>query len=808
VIASRAARAANRASAGLGVAAELTARHPRHAILAGMVAGLLLGPRSPSCVAAGALAIVLLARDAVLALAAVAALLAGAAIADARLATLDRTHLAPLLGRGVDLRVTLLEHPRLRSFDTRVAAAAVRSRTGRGERVLVRAPSHVRWPAGAVPGAEMAIGGRLAALGPFDAHERRRNVHALLRATTIRATGRRRRGLLGAIDAIRSRTERALTSALPPPQGALARGMVLGQDGALTAGVREDFRVTGLAHLVAASGANVLLLATLVLAIGAALGLGLSARLWLALALVVAYVPLAGAGPSIQRAGVMGAAGLLAALAGRPSSRWYALLLAAAATLGANPRAAEDPGWQLSFAAVLAMLALVPTLTAGLRRRRLPRGLAEALAVTAAATTGTAPLIALHFERLSLVSLPVNLLAAPAVAPVMWLGTIAGAVGQLAPSLAAPFAGTAALPLAYLTWLAERAADLPLAEVQLGSPGPAGVVGAYAAAGAGGLAWRRLRAGRMGPEPGAAARTRRRACLALVAAAAVAALVVAARPPAPPGDLTISFLDIGQGDATLIQHDRATVLVDTGPRDGPIIKRLRGAGVRQLDLLVATHAALDHDGAAAAVLDEIPVGMVLDGEEATVGPAAPLVAAPTVGPAAPTVAGGPFGAWAAEPIASLATRRHVSRTPSDAGQLLRVGPLELRVLWPHRDPPAARGAEPNDRATVIHLRDGDFDMLLTADAESNVTSGLELPVVDALKVAHHGSDDPGLPDLLRRLRPRVAVISCGAHNLYGHPTPATVAALDAAVPIVRRTDRDGTVRLRVRDGRMRVEYAS
>jgi competence protein ComEC len=137
--------------------------------------------------------------------------------------------------------------------------------------------------------------------------------------------------------------------------------------------------------------------------------------------------------------------------------------------------------------------------------------------------------------------------------------------------------------------------------------------------------------------------------------------------------------------------------------------------------------------------------------------------------------------------------------------VLHVGPLELRVLWPHRDPPAPAGAEPNDRATVLHVRDGAFDLLLTADAESNVTAGLDLPVVDALKVAHHGSDDPGLPGLLRRLRPRVAVIPVGAHNLYGHPTPATVAALAAAVPIVRRTDRDGTVRLRVRDGRMTVQ---
>ena len=232
--------------------------------------------------------------------------------------------------------------------------------------------------------------------------------------------------------------------------------------------------------------------------------------------------------------------------------------------------------------------------------------------------------------------------------------------------------------------------------------------------------------------------------------------------------------------------------------------------MRRLDLLVATHAALDHDGAAAAVLDEIPVGMVLDGEEVTAftegrpelaSRAQPAATAPT----SHSPAGGPFGARATASIATLAARHRVPRTPSDAGQVLTIGPLELRVLWPRRDPPAPPGAEPNDRATVIHLRDGDFDLLLTADAESNVTSGIDLPVVDALKVAHHGSDDPGLPDLLRRLRPHVAVVELGARNLYGHPTPATMAALNAAVPIVRRTDRDGTVRLQVRDGRMTID---
>ncbi len=808
----------------------LSPRYPRHLLLGAIVAGLLLGPRGPLALLATALVAAALVRRTALGLAMIAALLAGAAIADARLAALDRTALTPLVGSAVDVRATLLEHPRTRSFGTRVAAVRLESGPGRGERVLLRAAAHVSWLHAPEPGAELAIHGRLAALGPFDAHERRRNAHALLRAQSIRTTRRRRGGVLGTLDRVRERTERALTTGLPPPQGALARGMVLGQDGALTEDVREDFRATGLAHLVAASGANVLLLATLVLAVATAAGLGLSARLWLAIGLVAAYVPLAGGGPSIQRAAVMGIAGLVAALAGRPAARWYALLLAAALTLLWNPRSAEDPGWQLSFAAVLAMLAAVPPLTTRLRRARVPRGLAEALAVTIAATLGTAPLIALHFERLSLVSLPVNVLAAPAVAPVMWLGTIAGALGQVAPGLAAPVGGLSALPLAYLTWLADTSAKLPFAELKLGSPGPAGVVAIYLAATVAVLAGRRFatrRAARPGREPTTARRAWRAAAALVLAAGATAGLALAARPPAPPRDLTISFLDIGQGDATLIQHGRAAVLVDTGPPGGPILERLRAAGVRRLDLLVATHAALDHDGAAAEVLGAIPVAMVLDGEEggvcrrSTEPTPPPTGTPPTAGtPVAaeggrgPTagegLAGarpapaGPFGARAATPIGLLAARHHVACTPSDAGQVVRIGPLELRVLWPHRDPPAAPGAEPNDRATVIHLRDGAFDLLLTADAESNVTAGLDLPQVEALKVAHHGSDDPGLPALLERLRPHVAVMEVGRHNLYGHPTPATTKALADVVPIVRRTDRDGTVRLRVTGGRMRV----
>ena len=140
-----------------------------------------------------------------------------------------------------------------------------------------------------------------------------------------------------------------------------------------------------------------------------------------------------------------------------------------------------------------------------------------------------------------------------------------------------------------------------------------------------------------------------------------------------------------------------------------------------------------------------------------------------------------------------------------AGQRLRIGELRLHVLWPPPRTPAWRPeGNPNDHALVALVRDGEFDLLLPADAESNVTAGLALPRVEALKVAHHGSADEGLPALLERTAPLVAAIEVGEDNTYGHPTPSTLDAL-RTVGQVFRTDRDGTVRLRVDGDHMRVE---
>jgi competence protein ComEC len=693
------------------------------------------------------------------ALAVLSLALAGAAAGQARLAHLDASRLAPLKGGSVQTRAIFLERLRAGQFGS-TALSKLTAGPGRGEKVLLRVGRWVHFT-GVPIGAEVALGGRLAALGPHDGYQRIRGAHAVLRVRVARPTGRRRSGIAGAVDRVRERLEGALELGLPPPQAALLRGMTLGQDEALDSVTRDDFRASGLTHILAASGQNIVLLSALAVPLLSLLGLGLRSRLGVVLALIALYVPLAGAGPSIQRAGIMGAAGVVAALAGRPASRWYAIGLALLATLLLNPRAAEDPGWQLSFAAVLSMLLMVPRVRERLERRGLPYAPAEAVAVTLAATLGTAPLIALHFDRVSLASIPANLLAAPAVAPVMWLGALAGALGPLWAGAATALNAVNAYPLAYLGWVAHASAHLPLASIAVPSLPPAAVVGIYTAAGA------------LVVLP----RLRRPALLIATAGGSLLLLAPASAGPRPPPGLRVSFLDIGQGDATLIQDGPRAVLVDSGPPGGPILARLAHEGVTRLDALVVTHAQADHEGGAPAVLRRYPVDLVLDGASG----------APVPGHQA---------------VLTAARAAHARVLAPDAGQVVRAGRIELDVLWPHAEAYGLHAQEdPNLRAIVAEVRAPGLRMLLPADAESDVTEPLDLPPVDVLKVAHHGSADPGLPDLLARLRPRVAVIEVGAHNTYGHPAPQALAAL-RAVPRVLRTDRDGTIELTEEGGRL------
>jgi competence protein ComEC len=216
------------------------------------------------------------------------------------------------------------------------------------------------------------------------------------------------------------------------------------------------------------------------------------------------------------------------------------------------------------------------------------------------------------------------------------------------------------------------------------------------------------------------------------------------------------------------------VLVDQGPPEANVDDAVRALGVRRLALLVLTHPQRDHVGGAADVLRALRVDAVLDPRQ-------------------------PNPSSYEHEALDVAADRSVPVLTAREGQLYRIGRLSLRIVWP--DGPGLPGQDPNEHPVVILATYGSVDALLTADAESGVTGRLGLPPVEVLKVAHHGSADDGLPGLLERLRPRVAVISVGAGNDYGHPAPSTLAAL-ADAPSLRlfRTDRDGTIVLET-DGR-------
>ncbi|MEA2405682.1 MAG: competence protein ComEC, partial [Thermoleophilaceae bacterium] len=451
------------------------ARHPYHAALAAFAAGLALAPFSHAFLAAGlALAAtgLVAVRAPPVALLALAAAAGGVVLGAWRVEAIDAPGRSVRPGERLSARATLLERPRPSRFGSSAPVAI-----DGGAKLLARAGASVRWPGGGEPGQAIQVDGEIkrpvrkpgAALD-WPAYLRRHGIAAELALDAVSPTGARRGGAAGAVDSMRRRSESALARGLSPAAAALMRGMVLGEDEAIDPLVRDDFRRSGLAHLLAVSGQNVMLLCALALPLVAALRLGPRGRALVLAGLIAVYVPLAGAGPSLQRAGAMGAAGLAALAAGRPASRWYALLLAAAATLALNPRVAADTGWRLSFAAVAGIVVLGPHVRAALGARdggsrgRVPHALAEGMAITVAATLATAPLMAHDFGYFSAAGLGANLLALPLVPPIMWLGMLEAALAQrpaALPLLAAPVDAAcrlcgylASVPLALLGALA------------------------------------------------------------------------------------------------------------------------------------------------------------------------------------------------------------------------------------------------------------------------------------------------------------------------------------------------------------------
>jgi competence protein ComEC len=758
-------------------------REWRLAALSGAATGLVLSPLAPAPPSLGVIGVAPLAVQALvglrprdgrssrealawLALVALVAALAGFLAGGARLAAIDGGALRARPGTSAEITGFVSGVPRRVGGELGVP---IDSPAGR---VLVV----VEGPVGEIhTGEEVSARGVLASPEPGrSAYLRRQGIAMTLLADRIDPGPDRRGGYAGLIDGIRDRAERALERGMPDREASLARGFVLGEDDRIDGRTREDFRRSNLAHLLAVSGENVILLCLLAWPLFALLGLTLRARLIGALLLIAIYVPVTGAGPSIQRAGVMGAAGLVAALADRPRSRWYAVLLAVAVTLAINPRAAGDVGWQLSFAAVIGILLwsgrLVSALIGGAGRGSVRRALIEGVAVTVAATVATAPLMAHHFEQFSPAALPANVLALPAVAPAMWLGMLTGIAGQVPPIPVEPINWLDSLCLAYIAQIAHWLAAPDWASLTVRLTTVWSVAASYAALlGAMEFLLRSVRHRRglsLGALPVSEAR---RARVVLPIVIAVVLLIVVALPVRPFGSapsttsgLVVRVLDVGQGDSILLDPpDGTPVLVDAGPPGDGVEDRLRELGVDSLAAVVITHDQSDHAGGLSGLLETVEVDRVVYG-----------LADPRLRDAALSAGARPY--------------RLAEGGEFDSGR------LRLTALWPPRELLSDVGRDPNELCLVLVAQWRHFSMLLTGDAEAE-SAPIEPGPIDVLKVAHHGSEDAGLDALLGGSVPKLAVISVGEDNPYGHPATETVDELRSHAITTMRTDRQGEI---------------
>ena len=639
------------------------------------------------------------------------------------------------------------------------------------ERVLLVLPVGRSPPRGAILETVVSVAEPRGAENGFDerAWLARQGIHVVLRGGAWRQVGRRG-GIGGFGDRLRDRIELAVGRGADGVRRALVLGVVLGEDEGLPESVRQDFRSSGLAHLLAVSGQNVAFIAFGIFGIGWLFRLSKVVRELMTIGVVVAYVLAVGWQPSVVRAGVAGVLASLAWLVARPRDRWHFLALGALVLLAWTPTSLLEPGFQLSFAAVAGIFVGVPRLHARLEGYPVPRRAIDVLGVATVCGLVTAPVVLVHFGQAPVYTVPANALAFPAVPLVLGFGLLAAVVDPVAPGAAAAFAWLAAWAAAWLELVAEVVGSLPGA--QIGAKTALVATGAVAAAWVGG----RYARERLGSRTSATAAAAAAGCLLLVVAGWWAVR------PAPawnqPAGLRVTFLDVGQGDAVLLETPSARVLVDQGPPEANVAGQLAGMGIRSLSALVLTHPQRDHVGGAADVIRQLRVGVVLDPHLAATGPDR-------------------------EEAIAAARERRVPVRVVGAGSEFKASGLVLRGLWP--PDPGLASEDPNLNAVVLVASFGETDVFLPADAESDVTSRLHLGSYEVLKVAHHGSEDPGLDEALRVLRPRIAVISAGRNNDYGHPRAETLAAL-ATVPelALYRTDIHGRVVVESDGSRLRV----
>ncbi len=681
------------------------------------------------------------------------------------------------------------------------------------------------------PGDRVRVDGRLEPAPPDDGgygtYLRRIGATATLRARSMATLvaddtpGRR-------IEGLRRTAGEALTRSLPEPEAGLAAGILIGLRDRVDRDLAAAFTIAGVSHVVAISGWNIAIVAAVVAALLRG-RTGRRSRSLATLGAIVAYTVVAGASASVVRAALMAAVVLLARESGRAGRAAPALGWAVALLLVADPHTVADPGFQLSVLATAGLLAWGSRLTERLRAwraGRLPGWLAESLGVSFAAEAATLPVVLASFGRLAVLAPAVNLAVVPLVPPAMAAGSLALVGGWLSLAGAPPAVGVvlglpAWLILTVLVAVVRAAASLPFASATL--PAPVGTIaglvvglvvflvarGGHRAVAAWIVARRRRpqhRSASRADDPATSAGTgsvraslkvqrrparipRRMRLLATTVVLCVVAIGIAGA-ARPDGLVHVTVLDVGQGDAILVEGGHGgRLLVDGGPDPDRLLVDLDARippWDRRIDLLVLTHPHEDHVAGLALLLGRYRVGRVF--EPGMIGP----------GPG--------YRAWVAA-LARLGVRPAILAT----GDTFGLDGIGFRVLWPDRGAvprePADGGTAINNVSIVLLGTYGRQRFLLAGDIEEGIDPTLVargLPPVDFLKVAHHGSRTASTDAFLDAVRPRVAIASAGAGNPYGHPAPGTLARISVRGARVFRTDRDGSVEVSF-DGQSRLD---
>ena len=600
---------------------------------------------------------------------------------------------------------------------------------------------------------------------------------------------------------LRNRLSQTLSEVLPEPQASLAQGIILGIRGNIPESVKADFSHTGTAHLLAISGLHLAIVAGMILSAGIWLfGKKHYFYIWLTLAIIWFYALLTGMHPPIVRAAIMASLFLTAELLGRQRTAINTLAFAAAIMVGINPHILWNAAFQLSFLAMTGLIFIFP-LIQSLGRKVINATLGEdgaaisvanlindGFSVTLGAIIAVWPLIAYQFGIISFVGLPATFLVLLALPGVIITGALAGGLGLIALPLAYPVGWLAWLFFSYILLVVDVFAAIPFSSIDVGTINSNLIWTYYLVLGlalwlnshrqqVSILTTKSLTSIKPGINKITGSTSKLPKKWIVPPLVVVAILVSVAAATMPDDNLHVSILDVGQGDAILIQQGNRQVLVDGGPNPQAIILEL-GKKMpfwdRTIELVVLTHPSADHVTGLVEVLNRYKVKQVLHPDldfESDI-----------------------YDEWL-----RLVKEKDIKCTIAHAGQQIDLDRAVIAVLNPQIPPLTGTGSDIDNNGVVLHICMGEVSFLLTADmmweAEFELITHRAKLTSIVFKIAHHGSDTSTTPEFLAAVNPEVAVISVDAENRFGHPTSEVIERLEEKLGSekIYRTDEQGTI---------------